>query len=172
MTPIIKIWIGLGIVSAIIEMILAKKRVSHVKGLILPFLFLLFGIYAWVDLSNIGIQTSILLAFQIPPIFLEALFELIYWKTAWEEVGQKKRKTWKGLLIPAVYWMYAIPCLCIKYLYTNQIRKIPDYYSAATYFFPGVWFIMVYFIFYYHREYKNYCKVREVGDETNPVTIE
>lgn len=85
MTPIIKIWIGLSVMSAIVQSILAKKRVSHIKGLILPFLFLMFGFYAWIDLGNIGIDISILAAFQIPPLFLGMLFELIYWRTALKE---------------------------------------------------------------------------------------
>lgn len=90
MTPIIKIWIGLAIISAIIQSVLAKKRVPHIKGMILPFLFLVFGIYAWIDLSDVGIQVSILAAFQMLPIFLGALFELIYWKTAWKEGGRQE----------------------------------------------------------------------------------
>ena len=90
MTPIIKIWITLSVVSAIIQSILAKKRVSHIKGFVLPFIFLMFGIYAWIDLRNIGIDISILAAFQIPPLFLGILFELIYWRTAWNARRRKE----------------------------------------------------------------------------------
>ena len=70
----------------------------------------------------------------------------------------KKDKMWRGFLIPVVYWSCVIPTLCYKCLLTSEIRKNPDYYSAATYFFPGVWFIMIYFIFYYYRKYKEGCK--------------
>ena len=66
----------------------------------------------------------------------------------------KKDGVWKGYILPFAYWGYMIPKLWYSYLLANEVRLIPDFYSAATFFFPGVWFLMFYFTSYYHRKYR------------------
>lgn len=66
----------------------------------------------------------------------------------------KKECWWKGLFVPALYLVFAIPYVYTKLLPTSSIRLRPDYYHTATYIFPGIWFFMIYFIFYYYRQYK------------------
>lgn len=89
---IIKTWIGLTIVATLIQTLLAVKRVSHFIGLLVPFAFFLFAVYAWADLRSVGITINVLLSFFIPPIFLLCQFELVYWKKCWKEMLEGKEK--------------------------------------------------------------------------------
>ena len=82
---IIRTWIILAIISSVIQIILALKKASHWAGMLLPAAFLAFAIYAWADLSSVGIIAGVLLSFMIPPVFLGCLFEMIYWRTRWKE---------------------------------------------------------------------------------------
>lgn len=66
---IIKTWILLTIFSTLIQYILAIKKTPHFIGFFLPAGFLLFAIYAWFDLSKVGLSMGILLSFMIPPVF-------------------------------------------------------------------------------------------------------
>ncbi len=61
---------------------------------------------------------------------------------------------WKGLFVPALYGIISVPYACNRFLPTSSIRLRPDYYQTATFIFPGIWFFMIYFIFYYYRQYK------------------
>lgn len=82
---IIKTWIILAVISAVIQIFLAFKKVPHWAGMLLPAAFLAFAVYAWADLSSVGIIAGVLLSFMIPPVFLGSLFEMIYWRTRWKE---------------------------------------------------------------------------------------
>ena len=87
MTLIIKIWLGLAVISVVVQSMLARKKVSHLKGLILPTMFFIFGIYAWIDLSNAYIGKIVRTAFLLPALILFGIFEIVYWKTVTEEKG-------------------------------------------------------------------------------------
>lgn len=152
MTPIIKIWLGLAVIAAVIQGILARKKVFHIKGLILPVLFLLFGIYAWIDLGDVGIGITIRAAFLLPALILLGVFEIVYWKTVTEEKNIKVHNMWIGWIPPIVYWMFILPWVYRRLLSVNEIRKVPDYYSTATYLFPGVLFLMGYYIVCYYKK--------------------
>ena len=82
---IIKTWIILATISALIQIFLAWRKMPHWIGMLLLAAFLAFAIYAWADLFWVGIWVGILLAFMIPPIFLDCLFEMVYWRTRWKE---------------------------------------------------------------------------------------
>lgn len=64
-----------------------------------------------------------------------------------------KKYRWQGFLIPVCYLVFAIPYVSTHFL-TTRVFLIPDYYQTATFLFPGVWFVMIYFIFYYYRQYR------------------
>lgn len=66
----------------------------------------------------------------------------------------RKKCWWQGIILPIIYWILAIPYIYEAFLTTGPIRRIPDYYQAATFFFPGAWFFMIYFIFYYYNQCK------------------
>lgn len=155
MTAIIKIWLGLAVISAVVQWSMARKKVSHVKGLILPMVFFIFGIYVWIDLSHPYIEKTIRLAFFIPALFLYAVFEMVYWRTLIEEKGIKVQKMWMGWILPVLYWLFMIPWIYTRFLSVNEIRKVPDYYSTATVLFPGFLFLMLYYIVCYYRKQKN-----------------
>lgn len=88
---IVVTWIALAIISSLVQIFLAYKKVSHLVGLVLPAAFLIFAIYAMVTLSRIGIFLTVLMAFMIPPIFLVSLFELVYWRQRWKEKIQYEK---------------------------------------------------------------------------------
>lgn len=155
MTPIIKIWLGMAIISAVVQWGMARKKVSHIKGFILPLLFFLFGIYAWIDLSHPYIEKTIRLAFFIPAFLLYGVFEMVYWRTVIEEKGIKVQKIWMGWILPVLYWLFMIPWIYTSFLSVSEIRKVPDYYSAATFLFPGLLFLMIFNGVYYYRKQKN-----------------
>ncbi len=89
---IIKTWIILAVLSALIQIFLALKKTPHWAGMLLPAAFLAFAIYAWADLFWVGIPVGQLLAFMIPPIFLACLFEMVYWRTRWKERQKEYKK--------------------------------------------------------------------------------
>ena len=152
MTAIIKIWFGLTVISAVVQWKMARKKVSHVKGLILPMVFFIFGMYAWMDLSYPYIEKTIRMAFFIPAFFLYGVFEMVYWRTLIEEKGIKVQKMWMGWIFPVLYWLFTIPWIYTRFLSVNEIRKVPDYYSTATVLFPGLLFLMIYYIVGYYRK--------------------
>lgn len=100
---IIKTWILLTIFSTLIQYILAIKKTPHFIGFFLPAGFLLFAIYAWFDLSKVGLSMGILLSFMIPPVFLSCIFELIYWKSQWKERMRQYEKNKFIILNPDVF---------------------------------------------------------------------
>ena len=91
---IIKTWIILAVISAFIQIVLARKKMPHWAGMLLPAAFLAFAIDSWADLFWVGIPVGKLLAFMIPPIFLSCLFEMVYWRTRWKE-RQKEYEKYK-----------------------------------------------------------------------------
>ena len=86
MVIIIKVWLLLTFIACFVELYLGKKRRSYWIGGIIPLFFLLFGIYAWVDLWHVGVWLSALLAFFIPPVLLFCLYEIAYWYNKWQEI--------------------------------------------------------------------------------------
>ena len=66
----------------------------------------------------------------------------------------KKAHWWQGILVPVIYLVAAIPYSYSAFLTTGPISLRPDYYQAATFLFPGIWFLMIYFIFYYYYKCK------------------
>lgn len=64
-----------------------------------------------------------------------------------------KKNWWLGWIIPVVYGIGAGP-YALRFLRVGPIRHVPDYYQAATFFFPAVWLLMIFFIFYYYRQCK------------------
>ena len=155
MTLIIKIWLGLAVISVVVQSVLARKKVSHLKGLILPIMFFIFGIYAWIDLSNAYIGKIVRTAFLLPALILFGIFEIVYWKTVTEEKGIILQKIWIGWVLPIGYWMLMMPWIYRRFLSVSEIRKVPDYYSTVTFLFPGLLFLMIYYIVFYYRKQKN-----------------
>lgn len=76
---IIKIWIVLSVMAFFIQFWLGMKGANLIEGSIFPIIFGAFGIYAWWDLSKIGIDEMTMLAFMIPSILLIGEYELLYW---------------------------------------------------------------------------------------------
>ena len=70
----------------------------------------------------------------------------------------KKECWWKGLFVPALCGILSIPYACTRFLPTNSILLGSDYYQTATFIFPGIWFFMIYFTFYYYKQYKKEVK--------------
>lgn len=59
----------------------------------------------------------------------------------------------KGIIIPVIYCLFSFPNI-YSHLTVSPAKLIPDYYQAATFFYPSIWLLMIYFILYYHRKYK------------------
>ena len=76
---IIKTWIILAVISAFIQIVLARKKMPHWAGMLLPAAFLAFAIDSWADLFWVGIA---------------CLFEMVYWRTRWKE-RQKEYEKYK-----------------------------------------------------------------------------
>ncbi len=69
------------------------------------------------------------------------------------QIAVSGKGNWRlGWVVPVVYGMIAGP-YALRFLKVGPIRHVPDYYQAATFFFPAVWFLMIFFIFYYYRQY-------------------
>lgn len=81
----IRTWLILACIAAVIQIILAFKKLPQIVGFVIPIFFLGFAIYAWCDLSKIGMDTLTKLSFMIPPVFLSCIFEIFYWRRRWRE---------------------------------------------------------------------------------------
>jgi len=65
------------------------------------------------------------------------------------------RKPWyTGLFFPGIYWVFAVPYIIGEYIGTSEIQLAPDYYSAASFFFPGIWLILLYYMVFYYQKWK------------------
>ncbi len=65
------------------------------------------------------------------------------------------RKPWYvGLFFPGIYLALAIPYIIGEYIGTNEIQLVPDYYSAVSFFFPGIWLILLYYTVFYYQKWK------------------
>lgn len=84
---------------------------------------------------NIGISFTIIITFTIIQILLS-----------------KKGHWWKGLLLPSIYLLFTAKDIISTF--DTTIRLIPNYYQAATLFFPSVWLLMIYYIYYYYWKCK------------------
>lgn len=69
-----------------------------------------------------------------------------------------KEIVWKGMVLPVIYWIIAAPY--IRNSLFSEIYLVPDFHQAAVFFFPGIWFIMIFFIFYYY----NKCRKEETDE--------
>lgn len=87
---IIKVWIVLSIVAFIVQFLIGMRGANLLTGSILPFIFGIFGIYAWWDLSKIGIDEMTKLAFMIPAVMLISEYELLYWHRCFIRMEDKK----------------------------------------------------------------------------------
>lgn len=85
---IIESWLIFTAIASVIQFICGMKRVSRLFAMILPICFWCFAIYAWWDLSKVGIDQMMLLAFIIPPIWLESVYELMYWRQCYKKGGK------------------------------------------------------------------------------------
>lgn len=65
----------------------------------------------------------------------------------------KHRPWYMGLFLPVIYWIFAAPYIrnCII-TGENQLRT--DYYSAATFFFPGIWLFLLYYIVFFYWKWR------------------
>ncbi len=80
----IKVWLILCFLSCFVQYYMARKRLAHWIGGILPIIFGGFALYAWNELWPVGIPLSAVLAFFIPPVFLFELYEMVYWYSRWK----------------------------------------------------------------------------------------
>lgn len=65
-----------------------------------------------------------------------------------------KQQWWQGLILPILYWCVTVPFVKKHFLTVGGILIGKDYHSMYTFLFPGLWLVMIYFIFYYYSKYK------------------
>lgn len=82
---------------------------------------------------------------------LKILIVVVILATIAQILISKRGKRYHGLVIPVLYGIAAGP-YALRFLQVGPIRHVPDYYQAATFLFPAVWFFMIYFIVYYYRQ--------------------
>lgn len=65
----------------------------------------------------------------------------------------QKGAMWRGFLIPALYLALAAKGIYDSLLVVGP-RYQSDYYQAGVLLFPGIWYIIVYFVSYYYKKSK------------------
>ncbi len=61
----------------------------------------------------------------------------------------KRSRWWEGYIIPAVYFIFNTHKIWAA-LAASEVRLKPDFFEAGVLLFIGIWFLMIYFIFYYY----------------------
>lgn len=82
----IRTWFILSLLGGIFQLLLGSRCSKQWVGIWIPVLFSIFAVYACLDLSQIGIDFSVLFCFWLPPIFQLLLFEFSFWKKQFETV--------------------------------------------------------------------------------------